>query len=908
MKTKKSFFIFLITLMYFMGSFFIFTAAANELLEENDYHEHFEDDTINAQGSELAFGEAFINTYNEGPDSKITAMPAASPFGGSKCYRFAQTINEYAHVNFTYNSTFNIDYLNFTLFAEDTGTQTGAYYRYITFRVDDGAGGLVAYLRLRWYNTEGAAPGNEPRFQYMNSASSWVTWFTITTDYNANVFSMYLHFESNDTYDLTAYHHDGNTYYYLNDTLTGGVTADEYPVLHSIYTWDTAVSFGAWIDDIRVDFGYPVLYGGGQSRIYFEFFEDQTNQRLRMFGYGFTGAVDDPYEGRALLETDFTPFGYKYTETWGYTLEIIGTFDPGSYHYINFTNIIVNYPGDESSFMSNINGYYHLYDNQTYTVWFTPVSLHSGFNNSKTRQLPGGLEVSVRTNKQIYSSGENVLIQYKLPTHTELMNAGLDSAGWELWVYDDADRFGWPVPLWETDGGDGAALKVTGLIYDNQYHTVSHVFPATTTRVVQYKIYIGMKWFLIDKFLLQDPLRFYVEPTGGAYTPSGNITSVSPDPPYIGQLVTITVEANNYGQLEYRRIDENENHRIQRFDTIIGTLDINFTFWEFGYYRLSLHVSDGYEFIETDYYYFWVNDTDNTPGGYGYNIEYLQAEPYRAIAGFDTVYIQYRTLVNDTEIMIKDGRGQTTIYSTQVDAGYGVHSFKLPNWANIGRWNVTMSATGTLYTEFFVIADENNYAEFSRNTYYDTEQFEVYIRHDQPVIIAFKHNNDPVGQDLYLDSGQHVNGIMTIDKVFADPAPGNWTLEMYSSNDRIKRKLLARDYCEVIYNDAARQQQYREEGYDSIIGMIAMAAPLFGGGEAGFWFLSLFIIIGSIAFILYMGGKTVKNDTIILVLILETLCLTMIGWLPFWVAIVAIVIAAFSVGPAFSKKMGFGSG
>jgi hypothetical protein len=391
-----------------------------------------------------------------------------------------------------------------------------------------------------------------------------------------------------------------------------------------------------------------------------------------------------------------------------------------------------------------------------------------------------------------------------------------------------------------------------------------------------------------------------------SWTPSGNISGISPTTPMIGQQVTFTIDANNFGQLEYKQVDAAAWHRISHFEVFTGNRQINFTFWSFGIYNIQLLVSDGYTFVEVDSAILWVNLTNDTAGGHGYNVEFLQAQPHRAIAGWDTMHITYRTLKNNANLKIRNARGETTIYSTQLNAGYGVHKFALPNWAAIGPWNVSLEGNDTIYTEFYVIADENNFVEFTKNTYYDTEPFEIYLRHDQPVIVQFLHNGDPVGADLYLDTGQHPNGIMQVEAYTANPEPGNWSVELYSSNDRIKRQLLARDNCEVIYNSAAREAEYKKEGYDSILAMIAMAAPLFGGGEAGFWFLSLFILIGVVGMVLYMGGNKIKNDTIFLLLILTTLCLTMIGWLPWWVAIVAIIIAALAIGPTFTKKMGFG--
>jgi hypothetical protein len=905
MKTKKSFFIFLITIMYFFGSFFIMTATADSLTLTVDYREHFEDDTLGGQASETAFGQAFMNTWSEN-GLGVVAASIFSPFGGVKAYDYTTSLNKDDYVNFTYNTSFHITWLNFTFTSKDMGASNpGSLYRYVKFMVDDGAGGTDTYFQFRYYQS---TTPNKPRFQYYNTSTGWTTLTYVSTDQNDNSFSCYLHFISNDTYTFKWYHHNLDAWYYLNNTLTNGVSADQYPRLLYIVSY-TEFGWDAQVDDFRVSFGYPeVGPGAGESTIYVKFVDPINGQYIDMFGYGYSGGVEDPFEGRAFLETDFTPYGYKYSDHWGYTLSITGTFTEGSYHYINFSGITVNYPDDVAVRMADKNSAYQIYDQQTITINFVELESFHGYNNSKKKELRDGLEVEVRTDKREYESGENVLIQYRLPTHLQLENAGYTQSGWQLWVYDDRDRFGWPVSFLETDAGASAAYKVVNLIYDNQFHSLSHTFPVTTDSAVQYKIYIGQAYFwAIDQFLLQDPLRFWVVPTGGTYTPDGNITSISPDPPRVGQTVSITINADNYGQLDYKRVESAEENRIQRFDKPTGSLVINTTFWEMGYYRISLKVSDGLELYEVNYTYVWVNDTGNASGGYGYNVEFLTAEPYRAIAGYDTVTIQYRTLVNNTKLKVTDSRGQRTLYSTSLDAGYGTHKITLPNWANIGRWNVTMEANETLYTDFYVIADENNFAEFSRNVYYDTEQFDVYLRHDKPVILLFKHDGDPVGAEMYIDSSQQVNGLITIDKYYADLAPGNWTLELYQSNDRIKKRLIAADYCTVLYNSEARKAQYQEEGYDSIIGMFAMLAPLFGGGEAGFWFLSLFCIIGSLILISVWGGKNIKPDSIFLILIIETLIFCMIGWLPFWVAIVAIVIAAFAIGPSFSKKLNLGS-
>jgi hypothetical protein len=887
-KRSSSFLLFLLILLSHILIFSPVSAVT--------YLEDFEDDTLTQQASESIGGQVWLNTWTAGSNSYVDNSQAVS---GSKSYRSYR--QEATYTNFTYSEDYFIkDYS--MLFYTGHGTTYTKNWSFLNesgevifeFKVDnDGA----SWNTWHWKDYNGWNENNE-----VLAFSVWY-WFNITID-------------NNDSYDftLTRYSNGAVLSNHQNQSPVI-IVPDLVPRITTFYYRGNQNNqeCDLWADDIRPTFSEISSVNLTYLRsIYINFRDLETGQLLSMMGQGYS-TVMYAWEFRATMESDILPVGYKYSEYWGAPLEIEAEFDNGQTVTIWFRNI-TGINGDfENQNYFDYEFTSELWNNQIYTIYLGEIDIYAGFDNEKIRSLRGGLSVHLATDKKYYGPGEEVRIRYKLPTQTELHNEGYLSGGWEIWAYDADFRY---LYIWETDGGNSAVYNYdSGLVYDNQYHILTHDFPQPTDGLDHYKLYIGQPGLWLDNFLIQNPVHFYISVDN--YTSFGNITSISPANPEIGQEVTITFNASNYGQLDYRRYGDSEYTLITAFAKLSGNQQAPYQFWELGRYRIRLLVAGlGEDFQEKDTLDFWVNDTNGTYGGYGYNIEYLEVYPERAVAGNDTVKISYKTLVNNTRIDIIDARGQRTGYGTTVQDGTGIHTFYLPQRAPIGTWNITLYANETLYTEFSVIADAFNFVEFQRNIYYTYNyknqafgEFEIYLRHDRPVYLIFKKDGVPQGANMFFDTGVNPDGTLTIPKEQIPISVGSWTVELWESHNRIKKRLLALDNCSV-YEGVTTKEDVNTPGYGNIFQMLAVGAQLFGGGSYGLAFMAIFMIIVFVVILEGIINKDSKgknksdHDITLLIAISMMLFFAWIGWLPIWLVLICIILAGLTFSDWFSKKMG----
>lgn len=634
--------------------------------------------------------------------------------------------------------------------------------------------------------------------------------------------------------------------------------------------------------------------GEGSGTFYIYFFDRTTSDYFTSFNLPFGTSYLS-----GSLSSDMNNDNI-YTTGTSFPLEITTYFNNGEYHYINLTNptsygMGVGYKA-YYDFSTNI----QIYHGQTYAFGLTPVGYSDPFYNTNCKWRTDwwifqGWEACIATDKEYYTSGETVDLFYKMPTVAQLVDAGYDSTNWRvgIWNYQNVTDIGGLIFAYE----DGLEFTSAALTFSDQWEADGNYDPPTPTSGTD--IYIaaiykpGGIFGNVDFIFWDLYLKFYV--TEGSFTPSGNITAISPSEPEIGQNVNISFEANNNGRLTYKNLlDVGGENDITIFDKFTGTEYANRRFYEYGVYELNLYVSDGafYTLVDTDYFY--INTSNATGPG-----EYLTVRPYYAIAGFDTIFITYKTEVDGTLIDIVDALGQTTAYGTTVDTGGGTYTFDLPPGASIGTWYVTMYGNDTLTANFTVIADENNYFRFSKNQYYNDEHFAIVLNHDKRIAITFYKDGVPQGSDLIFAANQQAQGLYVVPFDIVTPSVGDWYAEMYEINNNIHIRLLAADNCTVIIKPTPDI----EGGYDNILGMLVMAGDVFGGGALGLMVMSIFILI--VVAVLLAKFK-MDNSIILFISIIVAIALSVIGWLPWWITVLAIVLTGLLFGEAFSKKLNLG--
>jgi hypothetical protein len=602
---------------------------------------------------------------------------------------------------------------------------------------------------------------------------------------------------------------------------------------------------------------------------------------------------------------EYNPNGYPET------IDLDINFVDGSYHFINISGMRGPVNGVSRSF-NDYSNRIQMFDGQTYNLFITDSDPFEGYSNCKSTTRASGMEMfgEICTDKSVYPQGESINFRYRMPTGQTLYDHYFPGDYWYLWIYDK-DNLLWDTTWW--DGGQSAdnyayvdnyrlSLDANYHYFYWSYNPSGDGYKTVTGGVDEYKAILGhagghlfgwdINYVSVDFRITKDD-----------FTPHGNITSITPDPPQLGQLTNISFNANNNGYLTYRNLFSAPETEITitNFQKFSGQEFVNWQFWEFGVYELKLYVANGIEFSLVDSYTVSVTDINGTYGGYGYNVEFLTSEPYRAVAGYDTLFVTYRSLDENGTIIIKDPRGQQTAYSTKVGVKYGILNITIPGYAEIGEWNITLNGVDTLYSNFYVVADENNYIEFRRNIYYDNEFFDIKLKHDKKVEVVFHKDGLPYGRDWYLDVGIFPQGIYDVPIDVVIPTKGTWKVELWQVNNFVKIKKLAEDTTTVIETPL---ELLTDGGYQDIFAMLTQGASSIAGGEFGLAFMALIFILATIV---ALAQFKLKNDTIFLGAIAMMLFMTFIGWLPIWITVISIILAGFLFSSAFSKKLKIGS-
>lgn len=665
-----------------------------------------------------------------------------------------------------------------------------------------------------------------------------------------------------------------------------------------------------------------------KSTIYINLYDAQTREKLNLISGDFIGPIYTGVRGDIYssltnnLQYCFYDGGDCSQYGYGWPIQLDLYFTPGSYNWLNishYPNLVGVSGGVSVTTYYNYSTFMQFYDEQIYSIYLERID--SGvdwFTNGKCVKDLYGEKYCLHTNKDLYNYGETIYIRYKLPKLPLKIGPSnrLDPRQIGIWGYNDSCpwlfgdngqnavfMFGSPDNFWSYTVPFGDQSQ---LIFDGQYHVITlpeYWPPKYQYQLIEVGIFEQSAPILYDERYLHD---VYFTIAGDPFTASGNITSVSPSEPKIGQLTNITFDANNKGSLWFRIIGDPDNERylltdFQYLNKPPGSnLYIERKFYDFGVYILELDVYDGFYQETVDTKLFWINATMETPGGAGYNVEFLETIPRYVVAGYDVVKVTYRTKKDNTAILIRDPVGQITRYSTSVNTGVGVYNFTLPTYAEIGNWNITMNGTDTLYSGFNVIADENNYIDFTKEVFTVEESFSFVISHDKRVKLIFYKDNKSVGIPIFLEDFEFSNSLFTVSLNYVKPEVGSYKVEMWQINNYIQIRKLAEDNCRVI---KAPVEKITDSGYGNFWQMLALGGELFGGETYGLAFLGLLLII--VVTVMLIELK-VKDDTIFLIDVGLMLYLVWLGWLPIWLGLISIVIAGLLFGEAFTKKLKIG--
>lgn len=647
-------------------------------------------------------------------------------------------------------------------------------------------------------------------------------------------------------------------------------------------------------------------------------FDDETGVSLDLVSHSFVGPFPLSYDhARCYLLSDLWAGDYLVDLTGmmgSNPIDLDVEFSPGSFHWITIAYPHGNVNG-VGTYWQNYTIYNAFHIGSVFNVnlrsgdysedigWSNCVGI--GFSFCGFPSIPLG-EPWLCTDKNIYSFGEQILLRYRIPIYQELHDCPfVDGDAYEIWIYNEEDLglFGF------TDGG-ASASRPDVIQYDHidatqggQWQSDVWTAPEPTGGNDFYTIYIGHAGggsFGTDYNLVS--IGFTV--INGSFSPDGEITGITPNPAFIGQIINISWTANNNGQLTYRNILKpgDTEQILTEFQRFTGTESIEKQFFDFGGYEIKLYV-DGQAGLELQQptRILYINTTNKTIGAFGYGVEYLMVNPYRAIGGYDNMQIIYNTFNETTPFIIYDARGQRTSHSLLRFNGSGTIDFDIPVRSAIGEWEIFMYGNETLNTSFFVVADENNWVEFQKNSFYRDESFSVKLKHDRKIELEFLKNGVALGQNWFLQADENTYGFFTVPPNLIVPSPGEWTINMYEVNNLVRRELLASDTCIVITQDVPSPAS--SGGFQSILTIVGNFGDFFGGGSFGLAILSLIFIV---VLIVLLSDRKMKNDNIFLVATIAVLVCAFIGWLPVWIAVVAIILAGFTFGGLTTKKLGLG--
>lgn len=746
--------------------------------------------------------------YVEGADG-YPSVRQESIFTGTNSYCFLKSgvpeATYKAYINLTNSYTY-IQNINFSFQLAKPSVGNNWFMNFIN------ESGIV--LRLRFINAGGLM-----RISYYDGNTNQV----ITEGIDNNKY--HLSITNNETNILRYELFDDIGERIADVTGTSSYLGASWSSFTGIYLWEYMNVYDAtfYIDDINIGTSIPPP---DDDTEYYDFeinvFDQETEVPLISYSPNYESPI--PYGinyQMSYLSSDLWGDDYLNGDYSENPIQISTEYSIGSWHWINLTYPIGVVNGEIAAWR-NYSLHTRIYPDNVFNIYLTRYGQTSdaGWSNCiSPKETYCDIFVDLCTDKQIYEYGEQTLIRFYLPEFQEMFNCQwIDGDNYQLWIYDTDDLGYWG----ETDGGTSATFtypedEVFNPDTGGQYTYINWNAPEPTGGVDSYRMYIGHEeggLFGRDYSLAE--LDFAVR--NATFTPEGNIQSMSPNPAFIGQNVNISWTANNDGKVTYKNL-LNPDGTEQTLTTFERAVDghvyhTDKQFIYFGVYDIKLYVNGQIGFDEVDTARLYVNSTNDTIGSYGYGVEYLQVNPERAIGGYDNMQITYNTLKNDTVVIVKDSRNQRTIHSFLLDKGFGTKNFQLPNRASIGEWNITMHANETLYTTFQVVADENNYIEFGKNSYYDNELFNVKLKHDRKVEIEFLKDGEGRGKNWFLQESQKNYGFFEVSQDIVIPEPGEWTVNLYEVNELVRRELLATDTCVVL--EKIQESEYTLEDDDSV--------------------------------------------------------------------------------------------
>lgn len=557
-------------------------------------------------------------------------------------------------------------------------------------------------------------------------------------------------------------------------------TGNAYEIRQIVYTqpysfkWHTDLYFDDF--DITLDDGYSIPNYGS---VYFNFYD--TSFDNPMIGYN-----TNQYGPFALGTKLFSINSDLWTGDYNGNLNIVGspdiinsTFTDGSYHWLNVSCYEVG-----GKIYTNYSYKFQWFHGNTYNVVLYPNTFTLWENEQTITE--NGLEFGVRTDKFSYQYQEQIRIQYKLPTVQQLTDKGYSINSFHIKGYNQSF---FPDIIYLTKN-----TPFNCNIFSNTWVDAPSflaVKPPTGLTRMTFMLYRNWWWF-IDATRVSVQVSIYDYVT--SFKPHGNITSVLPLNPVVGEETTINFNANNNGYIQIENLGTHSLVYNQSFLKPVGNAYVYYTFSGIGAYLIHLKVWNGVSLHENDTYYLWVNSSGSEYEDWGYNTEYLTVEENRLIAGYDFLTVYYKSKINNTEIRVKSPSGSYMPFGTTVsNITSGTYKVKLPEWLQIGEYNITMNTThGILWEIFHIVADENNYAEFEINSYAINSSVSFYIRHNVRCKVIILKDGVPYGQDYFFDNNTVSEGYFPLaDTSFF--TTGVWTLELWETNNQIPRKLMSSD-------------------------------------------------------------------------------------------------------------------
>lgn len=610
-----------------------------------------------------------------------------------------------------------------------------------------------------------------------------------------------------------------------------GITSDNTNWhIDQIRIFGTAVSGNTlYLDDFNLSFSDS--FAGplspppvSDTTIYINAYDTSSGNLLDWYGKNFIGPLYTPGANfvQTYITSDLWPgdfLDHLFTTS---PLTINTTFAVGSLHSLTFS-YPAGFVDGEAVNWYNKTEYFYWYPNQEYSFYFTRVGDIQYANEYCTQLTYGGnwwrpaagpFSACLAVDKYVYQAGESVLCRYTCPTPIQLQALQMATSGYYVCFQRDAG-------LWPLNPGIGDSITGTysGIsipqpaTLDGGDHFFQFTPPTPTDNIDNYDVYIcsaSQGWFgaLGPNYIIGRGHVKFTLYSGGVFTPSGNITSISPSEPSLGQKVTIAFNANNNGKIKIKQINGTEGKYVWEvpFTKPITPSSIANTSYQpssFGPYAVEEYVWDGLNYTQVSTAFFFVNLTGSLPGEFG-TAEFLYPSPHRVIAGADTLLIIYHSLVDGAWITITDPYGAISPYSTVVNTVPGVLEIKVPSYYEVGMYTVVMNATKTISTNFSVIAMENNWVEFHSGQPYEGIPFTLLIEHTEKVSILFFKDGQQIGEPIYLEKENLSQGFYEIPLQLISPTKGNWKVELWEINNFIPYKKLAEYTCRVVVGPVVR--------------------------------------------------------------------------------------------------------